>query len=280
MYFQDIIHKLNEYWAKEGCAVLQPYDIEVGAGTFHTATFFGSLGPKPHNVAYVQASRRPTDGRYGDNPLRTQFYYQYQVILKPSPKDVQQKYLDSLSFLGLDYKKHDLRFIEDDWESPTLGAWGLGWEVWFDSLEITQFTYMQQIGGIDLEVIPIEITYGLERICMLIQKTTNLFDIKWNKDFTYGDLHIMREKEGSRYNFEEADRKMYLELFSMYEKEALRLLDKEILMPAYECVLKMSHAFNLLDARGAISVVERATFIGRVRSLAKKCAVLYVKKIK
>lgn len=280
MYFQDVINNLNRYWAKQGCAILQPYDIEVGAGTFHTATFFGSLGRNPQNVCYVQASRRPGDGRYADNPLRTQFYYQYQVILKPSPQDVQKLYLDSLEFLELKYKKHDLRFIEDDWESPTLGAWGLGWEVWFDGLEITQFTYMQQIGGIDLEVIPVEITYGLERISMLGQKTANLFDIKWNKNLTYGDLHTDREKEGSKYNFEEADTKMHLELFSMFEKEAAWLLEKEILLPAYECVLKMSHTFNLLDARGAVSVVERATFIGRVRSLAKKCAALYIKKQK
>lgn len=280
MYFQDIIKKLDEYWTKQGCAILQPYDIEVGAGTFHTATFFGSLGKKPQKIAYVQASRRPTDGRYAENPLRTQFYYQYQVILKPPPQNVQKIYLNSLDFLGLDYKKHDLRFVEDDWDSPTLGAWGLGWEVWFDSLEITQFTYMQQVGGIDLDIIPVEITYGLERVCMLRQKVSNLFDIQWNASLTYGDLHIMREEEGSRYNFEKADRKMYLELFSMYEGEAKQLLEKELLLPAYECVLKMSHIFNLLDARGAVSVVERATFIGRVRSLAKRCAVLYMKKLR
>ncbi len=280
MYFQDIIRKLDKYWAGQKCAILQPYDIEVGAGTFHMATFFGSLGKKPQRIAYVQPSRRPTDGRYAQNPLRTQFYYQYQVILKPPPKDVQKMYLNSLDFLGLDYKKHDLRFVEDDWDSPTLGAWGLGWEVWFDSLEITQFTYMQQVGGIDLDIIPVEITYGLERVCMLGQKVSNLFDIKWNDNLTYGDLHIIREKECSRYNFEEADRGMYLELFSMFEGEAKQVLEKELLVPAYECVLKMSHIFNLLDARGAVSVVERATFIGRVRSLAKRCAFLYIKKLK
>ena len=280
MYFQDIIRKLDEYWAGQKCAILQPCDIEVGAGTFHMATFFGSLGKKPQRIAYVQPSRRPTDGRYAENPLRTQFYYQYQVILKPPPKDVQKMYLNSLNFLGLDYKKHDLRFVEDDWDSPTLGAWGLGWEVWFDSLEITQFTYMQQVGGIDLDIIPIEITYGLERVCMLEQKVSNLFDIKWNDNLTYGDLHIIREKECSRYNFEEADRRMHLELFSMFEGEAKQLLEKELLVPAYECVLKMSHIFNLLDARGAVSVMERATFIGRVRSLAKRCAIIYIKKLK
>ena len=280
MYFQDIIKKLNDYWEKQGCAILQPYDIEVGAGTFHTATFFGSLGKKPSKVAYVQASRRPTDGRYADNPLRTQFYYQYQVILKPAPCDIQKIYLESLKFLSLDYKKHDLRFVEDDWESPTLGAWGLGWEVWLDSLEITQFTYMQQIGGIDLEIIPVEITYGLERICMLTQGVRSFFDIRWNKDISYGDLHSEKEREGSKYNFEEADTNMHLQLFTLYEKQAIQLLEKNILIPAYENVLKMSHTFNLLDARGAISVVERATFIGRVRTLAKKCAVLYIKKSK
>jgi len=278
MHFQDIIKKLNEYWTRQGCAILQPYDIEVGAGTFHTATFFGSLGKRPQRVAYVQPSRRPADGRYAENPLRTQFYYQYQVILKPPPEGIQKIYLNSLDFLGLDYKKHDLRFIEDDWDSPTLGAWGLGWEVWFDSLEITQFTYMQQVGGIDLDVIPVEITYGLERVCMLGQKTSNLFDIKWNDNLTYGDLHKTREEEGSKYNFEEADRDMNLKLFSMFEEEAMRLLEKCLLLPAYEYVLKMSHVFNLLDAQGAVSVTERATFIGRVRSLAKKCAVLYIKK--
>lgn len=278
MYFQDIIKKLNDFWAKQGCAILQPYDIEVGAGTFHTETFFGSLGVNPKNTAYVQASRRPADGRYADNPLRTQFYFQYQVILKPAPPDIQEIYLKSLEMLGLKYKNHDLRFINDDWESPTLGAWGLGWEVWLDSLEITQFTYMQQTGGIDLEIIPVEITYGLERICMLTQKISSLFDIKWNKHLTYGDLFLEREKECSRYNFEEADTKMYARLFPEYETEAARLLEKELLIPAYELVLKMSHIFNLLDARGAVSVMERANFIGRIRTLAKRSAVLYMKK--
>ncbi len=277
VYFQDLIAKLNAYWAKKGCAILQPYDMEVGAGTFHPATFFGSLGKAPSHVAYVQPTRRPTDGRYGENPLRTQHYYQYQVILKPSPVNAQDLYLDSLRAAGLDLKKHDIRFVQDDWESPTLGASGLGWEVWMDSLEVTQFTYFQQMAGFSLDPITCELTYGLERICMFLQGKSDMFDLEWSKGVKYGDLRLQHEKEYCEYNFEKSDTAMLHKFFETYEQEAKRLLEMDsrfgaLVLPAYEFTLKTSHTFNMLDARGAVSVNERPAYIGRVRSLAKKCA--------
>jgi glycyl-tRNA synthetase alpha chain len=277
MYFQDVILKLQEFWAKNGCIVYQPYDIEVGAGTFNPATFLRCLGPEPWNVAYVEPSRRPTDGRYGENPNRLQHYYQFQVILKPSPDNIQDLYLESLKQLGIDPLEHDIRFVEDDWESPTLGAWGLGWEVWLDGMEITQFTYFQQAGGIDLKPVSGEITYGLERITMYLQGVESVFDLKWNEKITYGDVYHRNEVEFSRYNFEEADVDMNFKLFEMYEKECIRLVDKGLVLPAYDFCLKCSHTFNLLDARNAISVTERTGYIGRVRNLAKLCAEGYLK---
>ena len=283
VYFQDLIARFSDYWAKKGCAILQPYDLEVGAGTFHPATFFGSLGTGDWNAAYVQPTRRPTDGRYGENPLRTQHYYQYQVILKPSPDNAQDFYLDSLRAVGLKVGEHDIRFVQDDWESPTLGASGLGWEVWLDSLEVTQFTYFQQMAGMALDPITCEITYGLERICMFLQGEHDLFKLRWNKKLLYGDLHKTDETEYCRYNFDTSDTKMLLGLFETYEKEAHRLLAAEagpetLVRPAYEFTLKTSHAFNILDARGAVSVNERPAYIGRVRNLAKKCAQAYLTK--
>lgn len=277
MNFQDLILELHRFWADRGCVVHQPYDMEVGAGTFHPATLLRSLGPEPFKAAYVQPSRRPTDGRYGENPNRLQHYYQYQVILKPNPEDIQDQYLESIKQIGVDPLKHDIRFVEDDWESPTLGAWGLGWEVWLDGMEITQFTYFQQAGGFDLKPVTGEITYGLERICMYLQGVDNVYDLKWNDDVTYGDIHHRGEVEYSQYNFEEADAAMLFKLFDMYEKESKSLLEKELSLPAYDYCLKCSHAFNLLDARGAISVTERTTFIGRVRALARKSAEIYLK---
>jgi glycyl-tRNA synthetase alpha chain len=287
VYFQDLISKLSEFWAKQGCAILQPFDMEVGAGTFHPATFLGSLGDTPQKVAYVQPTRRPTDGRYGENPLRTQHYYQYQVILKPSPENAQDLYLDSLRYAGLKIEQHDIRFVQDDWESPTLGASGLGWEVWMDSLEVTQFTYFQQMAGFSLNPISCEITYGLERICMFLQGKHDLFDLEWSKGVTYGDLRRLYEIEYCRYNFETSDTKLLLELFNQYEAEAKRLLKwsedlkdldprSVLVLPAYEWTLKTSHAFNMLDARGAVSVNERPTYIARVRNLAKRCAQVYM----
>jgi len=276
MYFQDVILKLQEYWAKKGCVIYQPYDIEVGAGTFNPATFLRCLGPEPWNSAYVEPSRRPTDGRYGDNPNRLQHYYQFQVLLKPSPEDIQDLYLDSLVYLGIDPLEHDIRFVEDDWESPTLGAWGLGWEVWLDGMEITQFTYFQQAGGLDLKPVSGEITYGIERIAMYLQKVDSVFDLAWNENLTYGDVYHRNEVEFSKYNFEEADTDMLFELFEMYEKECSKLVEKGIVLPAYDYCLKCSHTFNLLDARNAISVTERTGYIGRVRHLAKLCAEGYV----
>ncbi len=276
MTFQNLVQKLNAYWAKQGCLIVQPYDLEVGAGTFSPHTFLRALGPEPWKAAYVEPSRRPTDGRYGENPLRTQHYYQYQVILKPSPDDAQDLYLNSLREAGIKINDHDIRFVQDDWESPTLGAWGLGWEVWLDSLEITQFTYFQQCGGIDLEVVSCEITYGLERIAMFLQGKNSIFDLQWNESVTYGEVHLEGEKEFSRYNFEEADIEMLLKHFSDFEKEAERLLSKHLILPAYDFCLKASHTFNLLDARGAISVTERPRYIGRVRSLARACAEGYL----
>ncbi|PLX85306.1 MAG: glycine--tRNA ligase subunit alpha [Desulfuromonas sp.] len=276
MTFQELILALQNYWAQQGCIIQQPYDIEKGAGTFNPATFLRSLGPEPWNVAYVEPSRRPTDGRYGENPNRLQHYYQFQVILKPSPENIQDLYLDSLKSFGIDPSRHDIRFVEDDWESPTLGAWGLGWEVWLDGMEITQFTYFQQCGGIDLNPIPGEITYGCERIAMYIQGVDNVYDLEWVKGIKYGDVHHQTEVEFSTYNFEEADTGMLFQLFDMYEKECARLAEKELVFPAYDFVLKCSHAFNLLDARGAISVTERAHYIGRVRNLSRLCAQGYV----
>ncbi len=272
MYFQDVILALHKFWTRKNCIMVQPYDIEVGAGTFHPATLLRALGPEPWHVAYVQPSRRPTDGRYGENPNRLQHYYQYQVILKPSPQNVQQLYLSSLKALGIDPLAHDIRFVEDDWESPTLGASGLGWEVWLDGMEITQFTYFQQAGSIELTPIPVELTYGLERICMYLQEVDNVYDLKWSKSIRYGDVHHQQEVEQSTYNFEEADVSMLLNLFSQYEAESSRLIEKGLVLPAYEYCLKCSHTFNLLDARGAISVTERTGYIGRIRNLARACA--------
>lgn len=280
MTFQEVIMGLEKFWASQGCLIAQPYDIEVGAGTFHPLTFFRSLGKEPWRVAYVQPSRRPTDGRYGQNPLRAQHYYQYQVIIKPTPDDIQVLYLKSLESLGIDLTRHDLKFVEDDWESPTLGASGLGWEVWLDSLEVTQFTYFQQVGGIELDSIPCEITYGIERITMFIQGEYDLYNLRWTEDTTYGDVHKNDEAECSKYNFEISDPEMYMKLFSDYEREAKRLLDEKLLVPAYEAMLKTSHAFNMLDARGAVSTSERPSYIARVRSLAKSCALLYLENIR
>ena len=277
MTFQNLILSLQNYWAQQGCIIQQPYDIEKGAGTFNPATFLRSLGPEPWKVAYVEPSRRPTDGRYGENPNRLQHYYQFQVILKPSPQNIQDLYLDSLRSFGIDPKAHDIRFVEDDWESPTLGAWGLGWEVWLDGMEITQFTYFQQCGGIDLKPISGEITYGCERIAMYLQGVDNVYDLEWVNGIKYGDVHHQTEVEFSHYNFEEADTDMLFQLFTMYEKECLRLVQKDLVFPAYDFVLKGSHAFNLLDARSAISVTERAGYIGRVRNMARFCAEAYVK---
>ena len=277
MTFQELILSLQRYWSEKGCIIQQPYDIEVGAGTFNPATFLRVLGPEPWKVAYVEPSRRPTDGRYGENPNRLQHYYQFQVIIKPSPQNIQELYLDSLRTFGIDPLAHDIRFVEDDWESPTLGAWGLGWEVWLDGMEITQFTYFQQAGGMDLKPVSVEITYGIERIAMFIQGVDSVYDLKWNDELSYGDVHHRSEVEFSRHNFEAADVDMLLQLFGMYEKECRQLAEKDLPLPAYDYCLKCSHTFNLLDARGAISVTERARFIGRVRALAKGCAEGYLK---
>ena len=276
MYFQDVIMKLERFWAQKGCVVAQPYDMEVGAGTFHPTTLLRALGPEPWNVAYVQPSRRPTDGRYGENPNRLQHYYQYQVILKPSPQEVQQLYLQSMKVLGIDPLEHDIRFVEDDWESPTLGAAGLGWEVWLDGMEITQFTYFQMCGSIELAPISVELTYGLERIAMYLQGVDNVYDLMWNASVKYGDMHHQQEVEQSTYNFEKADVEMLFGFFSQYEAESQRMIGAGLVLPAYEYCLKCSHTFNLLDARGAISVTERTAYIGRIRNLARQCAEGYV----
>jgi glycyl-tRNA synthetase alpha chain len=279
MYFQDLLFSLHKFWSKKGCIIQQPYDMEVGAGTFHPATFLRALGPEPWNTAYVQPSRRPTDGRYGENPNRLQHYYQFQVIMKPSPKKIQDIYLESLKSFGINPAHHDIRFVEDDWESPTLGAWGLGWEVWLDGMEITQFTYFQQVGGINLSPITVEITYGVERIAMYLQDVDSVFDIKWNKEILYRDIYLEPEKEYSIYNFEESDANMLRTIFDVFEHEGKRLLNgRGLIYPAYDYCLKCSHIFNLLDARGAISVMERAQYIGRVRNLAKLCAEQYIKR--
>lgn len=278
MTFQELILSLQRFWTDRGCVLQQPYDIEVGAGTFNPATFFRVLGPDPWRVAYVEPSRRPTDGRYGENPNRLQHYYQFQVVLKPAPEDVQGLYLQSLASLGLKAEEHDIRFVEDDWESPTLGAWGLGWEVWLDGMEITQFTYFQEVGGIELDPISVELTYGLERIAMYLQGVDNVFDLIWTEGVQYGYIHHPTEVEFSRYNFEEADVAMLSSCFNMYEKEASALIGKGLILPAYDYCLKTSHLFNLLDARKAISVAERTGYIARVRNLARRCAEGYVKK--
>jgi glycyl-tRNA synthetase alpha chain len=277
MTFQELILALQRFYAEQGCVIQQPYDVEVGAGTMNPATFLRVLGPEPWNVAYVESTRRPADGRYGDNPNRLQHYYQYQVIMKPSPDNIQELYLDSLRSLGIDPLRHDIRFVEDDWESPTLGAWGLGWEVWLDGLEITQFTYFQQAGGIDLKPISAELTYGIERIAMFLQGVDSVYDLTWVKGVTYGDIHHKSEVEWSVHNFEVADVALQFQLFDRYEQEGLRLIEKGLVLPAYDYCLKSSHAFNLLDARGAIGVTERTSFIGRVRNLARRCAEAYLK---
>jgi glycyl-tRNA synthetase alpha chain len=277
MTFQELILALEDFWAKYGCVIQQPYDVEVGAGTMNPATFLRVLGPEPWNVAYVEPSRRPADGRYGENPNRLQHYYQYQVILKPSPLDIQEIYLQSLKSFGVDPLKHDIRFVEDDWESPTLGAWGLGWEIWLDGLEITQFTYFQQAGGIELRPVAGELTYGIERIAMFLQGVDNVYDLKWNQDVTYGDVHHKGEVEWSVHNFEAADISLQLRLFEEYERESARLIENGLVLPAYDYCLKCSHTFNILDSRGAIGVTERTHFIGRVRALARRVAEAYLK---
>ncbi len=274
--FQQLILQLNAFWDRHGCVLLQPYDMEVGAGTFHTATFLRAIGPEPWNAAYVQPSRRPKDGRYGENPNRLQHYYQYQVVLKPSPPNIQDLYLDSLKkALNIDPRKNDIRFVEDDWESPTLGASGLGWEVWLNGMEITQFTYFQQVGGLDCKPVLGEITYGLERLAMYLQNKESVFDLIWVDGVTYRDVYLQNEIEQSRYNFELANAEMLFRHFGDFETEARRLVDAQCVLPAYEMVLKASHTFNLLEARGAISVTERAAYIGRVRTLARAVAQAY-----
>ena len=268
--FQETILNLQKYWAKQGCVLLQPYDMEVGAGTFHPATTLRSLGDKPWKAAYVQPSRRPTDGRYGDNPNRLQHYYQFQVLIKPSPKNIKKLYLNSIASIGINHEEHDIRFVEDDWESPTLGAAGLGWEVWCDGMEITQFTYFQQMAGKDCKPISVEITYGLERLCMFIQNKKNVFDLKWNDEgISYRQVFHQAEKEFSAYNFEHANTENLFKIFDMLEKESLSLLEKKISLPAYDQCLKASHIFNILDARGVISVAQRAEYIARIRNLSK-----------
>ncbi len=275
MNLQEIYFGLQNFWSKQGCVIRQPYDIEKGAGTMNPATALRVLGPEPWRTAYVEPSRRPSDGRYGKNPNRLQHYYQYQVIIKPAPANIQDLYIESLKSLGIDPNEHDIRFVEDDWENPSTGAWGLGWEVWLDGMEITQFTYFQQLGGLDMESVPAEITYGLERIAMYIQKVDNVYNLEWAGKVTYGDVHLQGEIEHSHYNFEIADTEMLFKLFQMYEAEAGKILDAGFVLPAYDYVLKSSHTFNLLDARGAISVTERTGYISRVRALACRCAAAY-----
>ncbi|WP_419519475.1 glycine--tRNA ligase subunit alpha [Megamonas funiformis] len=277
MTFQEIILTLQEFWSKQGCILAQPYDVEKGAGTMNPSTFFRVLGPEHWHVAYVEPSRRPADGRYGENPNRLFQHHQFQVIMKPSPDNIQELYLQSLAKLGINEKEHDIRFVEDNWESPTLGAWGLGWEVWLDGMEITQFTYFQQVGSVDVKPVASEITYGLERIAMYIQEKENVYDIDWNGTYTYGDVFHQNEFEQSTYNFELADTALLFDLFDKYEKEAVRVIELGYVHPAYDYVLKCSHTFNLLDSRGAISVSERTAFISRVRNLARLCAQCYLK---
>jgi glycyl-tRNA synthetase alpha chain len=273
--FQELILTLQQFWGARGCALLQPYDMEVGAGTFHTATFLRALGPEPWSAAYVQPSRRPKDGRYGENPNRLQHYYQFQVVLKPSPLKIQELYLDSLRALGIDPKKNDIRFVEDDWESPTLGAWGLGWEVWLNGMEVTQFTYFQEVGSLQCKPVLGEITYGLERLCMYLQAKENVYDLVWTPGVSYRDVYHQNEVEQSRYNFEYSNVDLQLRLFGDFESEAKRLIAAGLALPGYEMVMKCSHTFNLLDARGAISVTERAAYIGKVRALARLVAQAY-----
>ena len=276
--FQDLILTLQTYWSRQGCILLQPYDMEVGAGPFHPATTLRALGPEPWNAAYVQPSRRPKDGRYGDNPNRLQHYYQFQVILKPSPENVLDLYLGSLAAIGIDHRRHDIRFVEDDWESPTLGAWGLGWEVWCDGMEVTQFTYFQQVGGFDCDPVAAEITYGLERLAMYIQGKNSVYDLDFNgKGVKYGEVFHQAEREFSAYNFEHADTEQLFRRFADVEKECMALVEKGLALPAYDQCMKASHTFNLLDARGVISVTERAAYIGRVRALAKACCAQWLK---
>ena len=276
MTFQDMILALQKYWSSKGCIIGNPYDIETGAGTFNPNTFLMSLGPEPWNIAYVEPSRRPKDGRYGENPNRVYQHHQFQVIMKPSPDNIQELYLESLKVLGIDPEKHDIRFVEDDWESPTLGAWGLGWEVWLDGMEVTQFTYFQQVGGLELDIIPAEITYGLERLALYIQNEENVYDLEWAPGIKYGDMRYQFEYENSKYSFEVADLDNLFKWFDEYEKEAERALEETLVFPAYDYVLKCSHTFNILDSRGAISTTERMAYILRVRNLAKKCAEVFV----
>ena len=276
--FQSTILNLQKYWNKKGCVILQPYDMEVGAGTFHPATTLRSLGPKPWKTAYVQPSRRPTDGRYGKNPNRLQHYYQFQVLIKPSPNDIKKLYLNSLNAVGINHKEHDIRFVEDDWESPTLGAAGLGWEVWCDGMEITQFTYFQQMAGIECKPVSVELTYGLERICMFTQQKKNVFDLSWNDEgIKYRDVFYQAEKEFSAYNFEHANTDNLFKIFDMFEKESQSLIDKELSLPAYDQCLKASHIFNILDARGVISVAQRAEYISRIREITKSVGEIWLK---
>ncbi len=280
MDLQTIILRLQSYWAGQGCLLWQPYDVEKGAGTMNPATFLRALGPDPWAVAYVEPSRRPADGRYGENPNRLYQHLQYQVVIKPAPSRIQELYLESLAALGLSLREHDIRFVEDNWESPTLGAWGLGWEVWLDGMEITQFTYFQQVGGIDVEKVPVELTYGLERIAVYIQDRHSVFDLDWTGKIRYGDLFQRAEREHSLYSFEKADQEMLLQLFDLYEAEAARILKAGLVLPAYDYILKCSHTFNLLEARGAISVTERTGYIGRVRHLSRECAKAYLRQLK
>ncbi len=277
MNFQNMIITLQNYWAKQGCIMMQPYDVEKGAGTMNPNTFLRSLGPEPWKVCYVEPSRRPADGRYGENPNRLYQHHQFQVILKPSPDNIQELYLGSLNAIGIDPNEHDIRFVEDNWEATAVGAWGLGWEVWLDGMEITQFTYFQQVGGIECELETGEITYGLERLAMYIQEVDSVYDLKWNDEITYGDIFKKAEYENSVYAFEECDADMLFNLFDLYEKEALKLMERGLVVPSYDYVLKCSHAFNTLDARGAIGVSQRASFIGRVRAMARNVAGAYVK---
>ena len=275
MNFQNMILTLQDFWGRHGCSIQQPMDLECGAGTFNTATFLRVIGPEPWNAAYVEPSRRPKDGRYGENPNRLQHYFQFQVIMKPSPDNIQELYIESLRALGIDPAEHDIRFVEDDWESPTLGAWGLGWEVWLNGMEVTQFTYFQQIGGVDLAPVSVELTYGLERLAMYMQEKESVYDLMWSDDLTYGQIYHQNEVEQSRFNFEYSDAQMLLRHFDEFEAQANRTIELKLVMPTYDFTLKCSHTFNLLDARGAISITERAAYIGRVRRLASACARLY-----
>jgi glycyl-tRNA synthetase alpha chain len=278
MTLQEMIFNLQKYWSEKGCNILQPYDMEMGAATFHPATFFGALNSKPSAMAYVQPCRRPKDGRYGQNPNRYQHYYQFQVLIKPSPENIKELYLGSLEALGIELIKHDIRFVEDDWESPTLGAWGLGWEIWLDGMEITQFTYFQQVGGLDVFPANVELAYGLERIALYIQNVEDIKDISWNEQTKYGDIFYAKEVEFSQFNFEELPESSYFNAFDDYEQQAKELLAKLIPYPAYDCIMKCSHIFNLLDAHGVISVMQRAAYINRIRRMAKECAITYNQK--